>query len=238
MKGFSALVKGIQSLQQSERKTIALVDCGLQDRDMKLVGSLIKQSATVEHLEFTDGEISDMGIESIRAALVPAARLYSCFRASATDKRLKSLRLNRNKLNARGAELVGDIVRWTRVERLELVRNNLQAAGACAIADALTWNNAYLEHLDLSANGIDATGAARLAEILARNPGLKTLVLASNPIRNSGAACLADALVQNKHLVELSLARGRVSNLDLLRDLLLQNQTLTHLDLSGNTLRL
>jgi hypothetical protein len=56
-----------------------------------------------------------------------------------------------------------------------------------------------------SGNAIDVTGAKALAEALAANGTLTSLVLSDNYIGVEGAKALAEALTQNKALTELSI---------------------------------
>ena len=56
-----------------------------------------------------------------------------------------------------------------------------------------------------SGNAIDVAGGKALAEALAANTTLSTLILSDNYLGPEGAKALADALLQNSSLTELSI---------------------------------
>ena len=123
------------------------------------------------------------------------------------------------------------------------------------------YHNTSLKTLRLSASSIGPHGVACLAAGLTHNATVESLILYSNDFGtphpstnaantslkspqdesnciNEGVACLAEMLSLNKSLrtLDLSTCELSPSNIQQLCNALCQNQTLTHLNLSGNAI--
>ena len=124
-----------------------------------------------------------------------------------------------------------------RLTKLNLCYNGLNAAGAAALAEALK-TNTTLTLLDLTGNDLNAAGAAALAEALKTNTTLTVLDLTGNDLNAAGAAALAEALKTNTTLTELYLSGNNLNAAGsaVLAEALKTNTTLTLLYLSGNNL--
>ena len=80
-----------------------------------------------------------------------------------------------------------------------------------AIAEALA-NNTTLTTLLLNNNEITDTGAIALAEVLLLNQTLQTLSIKKNKIQKDGAMAFANALQENQTLYELNLDENPIGN--------------------------
>uniref|UniRef100_A0AAR2KQT7 CARMIL C-terminal domain-containing protein n=1 Tax=Pygocentrus nattereri TaxID=42514 RepID=A0AAR2KQT7_PYGNA len=109
------------------------------------------------------------------------------------------------------------VARSSRLEELVLENTGLKADFAQKLANALSQNpHSALHALNLANNSLEDKGLSSLSSPLGKLPsGLKHLNLSKNSLSTKGVNILAQALCAN----------SSVSN------------TLTHLDLSGNTLR-
>lgn len=96
-------------------------------------------------------------------------------------------------------------------KRLILRGNCLGESGAATMAEYIA-KSEDLEELSLEWNQIGSSGAKHLARALERNVSLEKLDLRNNAIRNDGAVALAEALKINKSITELDLRWNKVED--------------------------
>jgi len=125
---------------------------------------------------------------------------------------------------------------------LSLAYADIGDEGCLEVAKFLS-ESAYLEHVDLTGNGITAVGAAHLAGALRLNRTCESLVLNFNSIGvagEEGLSSLCRALSTNTALKHLDLRHNSISGgiaVQCIGDMLKSNTTLTHLELSWNPLQ-
>lgn len=247
---FKILVDGINSLQATQGKLLEVIwtDRKATVNDCLIVQSLIKQSPQLESLKLSDLDMTDSGLAQIHQALVPTHPRTNQFHPSMSSSPfLVSLDLNRNKLGS--SDLIGDIVRWTRLEKVLLVRNNLRSPGLIGICDALTWNPVHLKHLDLTSNSICPLGAKRMAQILGKDRiGLMKLGLGYNLLGDVGCQFICRALTRGdlvncnrghqsqSRLQELNLSHNQITDaaVPVICSMIRNNVGLQTLNLSHN----
>ena len=96
-------------------------------------------------------------------------------------------------------------------KRLVLRGNCLGESGAAIMAEYIAKTD-ILEELSLEWNQIGGAGAKHLARALERNVSLEKLDLRNNSIRNDGAIALAEALKINKSVTDLDLRWNKVED--------------------------
>lgn len=98
-----------------------------------------------------------------------------------------------------------------RVAIVNLSANGISFAGCKAWGAFLGLSSSSLLTLDLSRNGIGASGAACLARGLAHNTALRTLLIDGNNVGNFGAQSMVQPLSSNVTLVALGLTSNGIA---------------------------
>ena len=158
----------------------------------------------------------------------------------ANDPDVEFLDLSNHGVGAKGVD-VGSaaLANNTVLKLLDLSYNNITAVGATPLAEALAQNTALLR-LNLAGNNLGDDGAAAMAEYLRADPPLEELVLYHNDISDKGFCEIINALQTNTHLIFLNLSMNRLTNKSLVMlGALLEgkNQTLSHVSLKGNQIK-
>lgn len=115
-----------------------------------------------------------------------------------------SLRSSRPKLSNVDANVVGRLLKASRLLSLDLSGNAIGAGGVGMLAWGLRGNKA-LHTLQLSHNRIGSQGLLPLVEALSFNLTLRVLALAHNGLGARGAAALATLLTINGAIVDLDV---------------------------------
>ncbi|KYN01950.1 hypothetical protein ALC62_07253 [Cyphomyrmex costatus] len=125
----------------------------------------------------------------------------------------------------------------TFVRKLDLKDNELSANACKYLNDLLRTNNAIID-LSLSNCRIGTNGAKKLYDAISENAFLKMLDLSSCDIGNEGFGYIASALSNNQDLQSVDLSDNHLDETcsESLRNLLLHSKSLTHLNLSWNSL--
>lgn len=122
---------------------------------------------------------------------------------------------------------------------LDLSANNISSEGASILAHVLK-ANPPLHELLLDHNHVSDRGTQMLAQAISTdNTNLRVLYLGSNNITNEGAKYLAEMLKTNRTLNRLYLFENTIGDhgVQLLAEALTRhNQSVTHIDFSGNRL--
>ena len=95
-------------------------------------------------------------------------------------------------------------------------------------------NNSKLKKLVLEKNGINEKDCSEIKSILLNNQHLETLDLNENNIGNEGLKKICDGLKATKTIKILGLFNTEISQLDCLREVLLNNSQLEILNLNCN----
>lgn len=129
---------------------------------------------------------------------------------------VRALWLKRNPIGPEGAAALATLLRGnTTLRTLDVVNTGIGEAGATDILRALAGDNATLEHLYLSGNGLTPAVLPEVLAVLERHPALRGLYLSVNVLGDEGAALLAGALARTRTLEALSLASNNLSDLGL-----------------------
>ncbi|ORX74518.1 RNI-like protein [Linderina pennispora] len=173
----------------------------LQSAGAHHVAQYIRTSAEkLEHLDVSSNQIAADGAQALMRAIIESPQV-----------RLKSLVLDMNRFEGAGSRAVGQMLETNKsLVRLSFARNNIFGEG-CQLLFASLHRNSTLQHLDLTGNFIDHTGAEAVRDYLCRpmtsseQGGLLSLVLSANPIRDDGVEVLCQGLRENGHLLYLHI---------------------------------
>ncbi|ETW02024.1 hypothetical protein H310_06541 [Aphanomyces invadans] len=184
---------------------------------------------TLSKISFKDNRLSDKGLSAMVKGL--------------SRSRVRELDLSRNYFNAKGIAHIAPLLTSpsSPLMDLNLENNSLGDRGVVVLASALA-ESRNLTRLNLSRCNIGHQGATALGNALCENASLVELFLSWNKIRGYGATKLAQGLQLSVSLQTLDLSWnsfGSITTSDALRALgasLMENNVLTHLDLSHNRL--
>ena len=192
---------------------------------------LLQVNKSLTHLDFSWNSLSDSGVLCIFEGLQHNATLVN-------------LSLQDNDITATDPDTASSLTKMLQVNKslthLDLSRNSLSDSGAHCVYEGLQHNTA-LVNLSLHDNDIIAVTAKSLTRMLQVNKSLTHLDLSQNSISDSGARCIYEGLQQNTALVNLLLHDNDITANDpgtarSLTKMLQVNKSLTHLDLSRNSL--
>jgi Leucine Rich repeat len=229
--------KALKGLKLQTAKKINLHRKRLTPLECKEIAGLLKENLQIKRIDLSGNGVGDLQVEMIHESLVPGEEDLKRFGKESILFKLSSLNLADNEVTVKGADLVGDIIRFTNLLSLNVSQNSLLSPGCCAIADSLTWNP-DLRHLNLSRNQICPLGAERLGQVLKSNTKLLTLNLGYNHIQDQGLKHLCEGLAKNPTLQSLIIPSCGITDIGAqhLAMLIRDNKTLTNLDISNNPL--
>lgn len=179
------------------------------------------------------------------------------------NKGITTLNLASNTLDDESAELLADaLITNNTLTTLNLLDNKIKPTGVAKLADAIK-HNSKLSSLILSKNPLKDKGASYLGEALKVNKSLTDLSLVGAEITGDGVACiatsstlislniwgnllgpkgsiaLADCLKNNHTLTSICIKGVNLSSgASAFKELLCNNTSLLHIDLSGNSLEI
>ncbi|KAJ1944035.1 NACHT, LRR and PYD domains-containing protein 14, partial [Linderina macrospora] len=173
----------------------------LQSAGAHHIAQYIRTSAArLEHLDVSSNQIAADGAQALMRAIIETPKIC-----------LKSLILDMNRFEGPGSYSVGQMLETNKsLVHLSFARNNIFGEG-CQVLFGSLQRNSTLQHLDLTGNFIDHTGAEAVRDYLRRpmasdqQGGLVSLVLSANPIRDNGVEALCEGLRENGHLLYLHL---------------------------------
>ena len=194
---------------------------GIGDAGAADVARLIACNAHLESVYLGCNKIGKAGVAALAETLTQ-------------NGSVQGLWLKRNYIGTEGAHSLAAMLRRNQTLRtLDLVNTLPGLEGLTALVEVLVHENRTVERLYLGGNGIDAEGAALLANLLRTNPMIKALLLNVNDLGDAGTLLLADALRENRTLTELGLASNGITaeGCTALFRAAQTHPTLTHLDL-------
>lgn len=192
------LCNGIKSSRSIQR--LYLVNNEIQSNDADSIVQVLEGRCHLQELFLCENDCGDDGIKTLAEGIRP-------------NTSLRLLDLRSNGITHDGAlSLQGILVCSQFLTSLSLSNNDLEDLGVVALARGLQQPGCVLQQLDLSENGIGASGAIALAGVLRVNRGLSKLNISGNAITDEGAARIAAALMRNSTLRWLSLRRNDLSN--------------------------
>ena len=191
----SRVCLGIQDSRNLKR--LYLINADLEgDIDGRCLAAMLRRNSTLQELYLCENELGDEGIAALSEGLVE-------------NSSLKKLDLRSNTIGLEGSLSLASVVKNSdTLVRLYLGMNEICAE---ALADGLTYSR--LQAIDLSGNGIDASGAEALSRMLCLNTSLQELNLSYNPIGDGGAESIARVLDSNHTLRCLALRHTRIGNM-------------------------
>lgn len=216
----------------------ASLDCckqGLGPAGAERVLTALRQNPTIKHILFGTNSLGDQGVTSIAdfiaeqdsletvylgCNLIKSDGLSALSQAIANSSRVKALWLKRNPLGNLSAGPLADMLRTNKSLRtLDLVNTGMDESGLSMIIDALIEGSAPVKSLYLGGNGIGASLAPKLSELLETNK-LKALFLNVNHFGDDGINILTSSLAGNQ-LCDFAVASNAVTQVGL--NLLIDN---------------
>jgi Ran GTPase-activating protein (RanGAP) involved in mRNA processing and transport len=191
------LCKGVQNSLSLKR--LYLVNTEIDgDSGGRCLGSMLRTNETLLELYLCENQLGDEGMTFLVEGL-------------AENTTLRKLDLRSNGIGVEGALSIASLVKKSNsLLGLYLGMNEIGDVGLEALAQGLTFGR--LQKLDLSENGIGASGAEAISSMLQTNTSLQELNLSFNSIGDAGASSIANILDQNVTLRCLSLRRNRIGN--------------------------
>ena len=229
--------KALKDLKLQQAKKISLHRKRVTPVECERIAGLLKENLQIKRIDLSGNGVTDLQVEMIHNGLVPGQEELRKFGRESILFKLSSLNLADNEITVKGADLLGDVVRFTNLLSLNLSENLLLSPGCVAIADALTWNP-ELRHLNISRNQICPLGSKSLGDVLKSNTKLQTLNLGYNNIQDIGLKLLCDGLIRNSALKSLIVSDCGItdSGAHHLARLIRDNKTIVNLDISNNPL--
>ncbi|GAB5357403.1 hypothetical protein AAMO2058_000371800 [Amorphochlora amoebiformis] len=185
---FATAVEAIAKafLREKYMTELVMVDCQMHDFGVAHIAGMLKKNRVLKKVRICQQEMTSKGAEMIAEAL-------------AVNDEIDILSLYGNKIRARGAQAIADVLTHnnTGLRRLCLWHNKIGDKGAKALAEMLKVND-NIEDLNLANCNIGREGAEALAEALRVNDRLKHLDLRQNHIGDEGAIAISKALVKNE----------------------------------------
>ncbi len=199
----------------------------LDPETLESFADLLGSPTNVERVSLGSSTLGDSGLVVLCRGL-----------ASNLRGNIKSIDLENKSLTEAGARSLAAAIDKNKVlsfQDLNLSRNSISVSGTQVLA-ALGERWSRLETLDITANGLDATALAHVADIVRCAPVLKSLRMGGNNFRDGQVALedFACAVAKAPSLTVLALAK---SGLNVFSDVAAKhfaNSALTSLDISDN----
>ncbi|XP_078016718.1 uncharacterized protein LOC117268645 isoform X3 [Epinephelus lanceolatus] len=219
-----------------------LSGCNLSQRSCEALSSVLSsQSSSLRHLDLSDNDLKDSGVNLLSDGLKNSHCTLETLRLSVCDlserscealssvlssqsSSLRHLDLSNNNLKDSGVNLLSDGLKSSHctLETLRLSGCNLSERSCEALSSVLSSQSSSLRHLDLSNNDLKDSGVNLLSDGLkSSHCTLETLSLSGCLITEEGCVSLASALSSNpSHLRELDLSNNDLkdSGVNLLSD--------------------
>ncbi|XP_067456455.1 NLR family CARD domain-containing protein 3-like isoform X6 [Thunnus thynnus] len=192
LKKYSRTEEGLQKLLPAIKasKSAMLNDCNLtEDCCKELSSTLSSNSNELNHLNLSDNNLQDSGIELLCTGLM------------SRHCRLKTLRLNRCSLTQRCCEDLASVLSCpsSPLRELDLSDNNIRDSGVQLLCKGLGNVGCKLETIRLSFCNITEKGCGFLASAVKSNPShLGELDLSYNHLRGSGVKLISEALEEGR----------------------------------------
>ncbi|CAE7366223.1 NLRC3, partial [Symbiodinium sp. CCMP2456] len=218
---------------------------------IEALASKLKSNRIPTKLDFADSQIGAVGGMKVLADVLKLGRSIAeidlrnnptyldcqvLADALVTNSTLATIRLEHNRINAKGIKALADALRINRsLTSLNIGYNDIGDEGCKALADILK-KNTNIASLSLQGNCIGdegckalaeailvtnsnfatieleyclhGVGCKALAEALRSNPTLRAIDLDDNDIGDEGIKALAEALIANRNITEVSLQRN------------------------------
>ncbi|XP_068506934.1 NACHT, LRR and PYD domains-containing protein 3-like isoform X1 [Syngnathus scovelli] len=179
--GLEALAAGLAK-PQCTLQVLWLYRCKLSKKSGEALASVLSSSRTLSHLDLSENNLHDHGLEALAAGL---AKPQCTLRVL----RLKSCNLSKKSCEALASVLSSPC----NLSHLDLSRNDLCDDGLEALAAGLAKPQCTLQVLRLVRCGIGTQGCISLAKALRSNPSqLQQLNLWTNPIDEKGMRALEE----------------------------------------------
>ena len=193
----SQLCTGIQ--RNSNLKKAFLINAEIDgDLGARCIGAMLRSNRSLRELYLSENNFGDEGASQLSEGLLE-------------NKILRKLDLRSNGIGVEGALSLSTVIKKSNsLVGLCLGMNEIGDVGTEALAHGLMYGR--LQKLDLSDNGISASGAAAISKMLQINTCLQELNLSFNCIGDAGASSIANVLDENLTLRCLSLRRNRIGN--------------------------
>lgn len=228
----SAMAVGRMFIRRPELSYYDLSRNNLGDSGVLELSKNLCKSSSIVHLDLSNNDISPEGASALFSALEDQTSLISIVLASNEG-------LNRNRLGVSGSAKLGELLKLSSVlTHINVAKTSIGSEGAACIARGLKGNYTVLS-LDLSWNGIGATGLGALCKAIVKS-SLEELLIANNSIGDEGCNCLASLFIGELGdlcvLESLDLSRNNISSLGegKLFSALLVESGLSRLKLDGN----
>ncbi|GLI67888.1 hypothetical protein VaNZ11_012165 [Volvox africanus] len=209
-------------------EVLVLTDNYLGEAGALSLGDALRANNSLKELHLKGNEIGDAGVAAICEALM------------ARHGDITVLDLGNNSLTEAGAAVLTRMLSLKRsLKELNLYMNDIGDSGMAKMAHAIA-DNKGLAVLDVGGNNIGPKGVAALVGALRNHGSLTSLELGYNPLGPEGTKTVTDLAKFNlPKLSTLKMGWCKVAGGDgarALSDLLLLNNTLSHVDLRGNAL--
>jgi Ran GTPase-activating protein (RanGAP) involved in mRNA processing and transport len=204
-------------------KKVNLRNMSLYDDGAWAFAAFMQNNSFIEELDISYNGIGDDGMQAI-GTILPMLKKLHTFKANGNRIGFDGLRYIINSLN-NSKEIV----------HIELAGNNLCDDGAELIGTNLLPMHSNLLELYLDENKIGDYGADQLSKGILRNKILQKLSLSKNLIYNNGAISLANAITSSGSLKSFRINDTPIGPMGSksMGDMILQNDSLTYIDLSN-----
>eukprot|EP00511_Aplanochytrium_stocchinoi_P002917 CAMPEP_0204843886 /NCGR_PEP_ID=MMETSP1346-20131115/48242_1 /ASSEMBLY_ACC=CAM_ASM_000771 /TAXON_ID=215587 /ORGANISM="Aplanochytrium stocchinoi, Strain GSBS06" /LENGTH=984 /DNA_ID=CAMNT_0051983107 /DNA_START=91 /DNA_END=3046 /DNA_ORIENTATION=+ len=194
----------------------------IKDEGASRIADALKINKSLQNLNLGSNEIGDNGAVAIGNAILKNKKCA-----------LVTLHLRGNKIDARGAEKIAEVLKINNtLQELNLDDNDINGTLLNDIYDffegtakhiisvfamispicTCTYKKLGIDLYSLEANEIGPEGAGRIADALKINKCLQNLNLGFNFIKDEGASRIADALKINKSLQNLNLGSNEIGD--------------------------
>nr|XP_014351023.1 PREDICTED: ribonuclease inhibitor-like isoform X2 [Latimeria chalumnae] len=199
---------------------LSLNSCSFTSGCCEVLSSFMRRNQSLADLNLSFNQIQDSGMSLI---------------CQADNDQIQNLSLNSCSLTSGCCEALCSFLKQNQsLRELDLTSNKIEDSGMSEICKA---DNNHLQKLSLNSCSLTSGCCEALCSFLKQNQSLRELDLTSNKIEDSGLSeiCKADNnQLQKLNLMWCHLTAGCCKDLT---SVLHTNQTLTELNLEGNTLR-
>jgi len=192
-RGFDALANMI--LTNSNLKTISLANNDLHDNDLALLSQSLTQNKEipVESLVLSFNKFTCVGVECLMNAVWGS-------------QTLKTIKLDNNNMQDRGAQLFSVVLGSIKLEVLDVSFNKISTVGVKAIMKSLSENDS-LKRLALCGIPMDQNASKAVSYALAYNQSLQRLNIDSCSVGYSGQRHIVAGIVSNQY-TQLQVVTG------------------------------
>ncbi|XP_061133287.1 NACHT, LRR and PYD domains-containing protein 3-like isoform X2 [Syngnathus typhle] len=224
--GLEALAAGLAKLQCT-LQVLRLIDCKLSKKSCEALASVLISSRTVSHLDLSENNLHDHGLEALAAGLAKP----QCT--------LQVLELEDCKLSKKSCEALASVLSSPgSLRELDLSNNDL-CDGLEALATGLAKPQCTLEVLKLRWCQLSKKSCEALASVLSSPSSLRELDLSFNNLHDHGLEALATGLAKPQctlQILGLEYCKLSKKSCEALASVLSSPGSLSNLDLSKNDL--